>query len=91
MRERWMVDRARDRLIESAVRMQRLRDELRCGMLRPDQADEACSVVLAQLENARGLLEEASASLRAIGSPDLTEEGRSSGIEPARNQHRRPA
>ena len=72
MRERWMVDRARDRLVEATARMQRLRDELRFGMLRPNQADEACATIVAQLENARALVEEASASLRALGATGST-------------------
>jgi hypothetical protein len=84
MRERWMVDRVRDRLIETTARMQRLRDELRFGMLRPDQADKACAVILAQLENARALAEEASASLRATGPTGSTQ------AQPAsRTEHRR--
>jgi hypothetical protein len=72
MRERWMVDRVRDRLIATTARMQRLRDGLRFGMLRPDQADEACLVILAQLENAQALVEEASASLRATAATGST-------------------
>lgn len=59
-----MVDRARDRLVLTATMMQRLHDKLRFGLLRPEQADEAAALILAQIGEALALVEEASSSLR---------------------------
>ena len=64
MRERRMVDRARDRLVVTAALLQRLHDDLRFGLLRPAQAEAATALILAQLEQAVTLVDDASRSLR---------------------------
>jgi hypothetical protein len=64
-RERWMVDRARDRLVVTAAMMQHLHDVLRYGLLPREQAEAKGALILAQLEEALRLVHEASASLRA--------------------------
>ena len=64
MRERRMVDRARDRLVVTAALLQRLHDDLRFGLLRPAQAEAATALILAQLKQAVTLVDDASRSLR---------------------------
>ena len=64
-RERWMVDRARDRLVVTGAMMQHLHDVLRYGLLPREQAEAKSALMLAQIEEALRLLDEASASLRA--------------------------
>ncbi|HZR98428.1 MAG TPA: hypothetical protein VFE37_06970 [Chloroflexota bacterium] len=64
MRERWMVDRARNRLIVAAAMLQTLQDRLRCGMLPPGQAGELCEPISRQIASALASVDEASASLR---------------------------
>ncbi len=65
MRERWKMDRARDRLVVTAAMLERLQDRMHLGMLRPDQADEVCALIATQIDKALDLIEEASAGLRA--------------------------
>ncbi len=65
MRERWLVDRAHDRLVVTAAMMQRLHDQLRFGLMASDRADVAAALVRAQIDQAIRLLEEASSGLRA--------------------------
>ncbi|HZS00433.1 MAG TPA: hypothetical protein VFE37_17090 [Chloroflexota bacterium] len=64
MRELWLVDRARDRLIVTAAMMEQLHDKLRFGLAQPDQAETASAVILAQVQHAIALVEEASQGLR---------------------------
>ncbi len=64
MRERWMLDRARDRLIVTRAMMQQLHDKVRFGLLQPEQAEVASALILAQIEQAISLVEDASRSLR---------------------------
>jgi hypothetical protein len=64
MRERWMVDRARNRLIVTTAMMQRLHDKLQFGLLHPAQVEAASALILAQLEQAVTLVDDASQSLR---------------------------
>ena len=67
MQERWMVDRARDRLIVTPAMMQCLHDQLRFGLLPPALAETAAALILAQLEQTIRLVEDASRGLR--GAP----------------------
>ncbi len=69
MRERWMIDRARDRLVVTAAMMQHLHDLAACGPLPRDRAEAATARMFVQIEDALRLVEEASSSLRAARQP----------------------
>ncbi len=71
MRDRWLVDRARDRLIVTQALMLKLHDKLRFGRAPREPAELASAVILAQIEQAIAAVEEASRSLRA-GPPGET-------------------
>ncbi len=73
MPERWMVDRARDRLIVTRARMLKLHDRLRFGLLPRDQAEVTSAVILAQMELAIAAVEAASRSLRGERWVELAE------------------
>ncbi len=64
MPERWMLDQARDRLIVTQAMLLKLQDKLRFGRLSPEQAEVPTAVILAQIEQALELIEEARHGLR---------------------------
>ena len=79
MRERWMVDRARDRLAVTAAMVQSLHDTLAYGVLPRDRAEAVTVLMLTQIEETSRLLEEASKSLRAKRQPQPAEEAEPAG------------